>query len=251
MGKYFTLWSSWFAGHDMEDMKLLGMSLMWWGRLGKVAQFAGGLAVIIDILGPERVTRAGHRLSTYNAAKKFRLWARQLVGCESSNQAEATAVAHETTARNEESSGGSARRRAWPEAVRENSQADRIGTALYTLMQLLLFFAIAITPFYIADARDGDAPFQSSGYLTGLALCIILASGATAAFFSSAIRLFFLVVLFLLPLWVALSFLQLFTLALDFLAFRPTAAVLVRTSMMKWVGVLLFVMGFHFDLLAS
>jgi hypothetical protein len=36
--------------------------MLWWGRVGKLAQFTGGLVAILDIIGPDRIQAWGLRL---------------------------------------------------------------------------------------------------------------------------------------------------------------------------------------------
>ncbi|MFF4597264.1 hypothetical protein [Amycolatopsis sp. NPDC001319] len=44
-------WREWFAGHDTTQLRVFGIAVLWWGRLGKTLEFVGGLTVVIDLLG--------------------------------------------------------------------------------------------------------------------------------------------------------------------------------------------------------
>jgi hypothetical protein len=65
---WFDAWSRWASGDpDLKDKLLWGMQILWWGRVGKFAAFVGGLTLILDIIGPERIRQA-----TSRSAKKLR-----------------------------------------------------------------------------------------------------------------------------------------------------------------------------------
>jgi hypothetical protein len=55
-------WSRWLAGELLGDAKLWGVPIQWWGRIGKLAQFAAGLVVVLDLIGPERLRAWGRQL---------------------------------------------------------------------------------------------------------------------------------------------------------------------------------------------
>jgi hypothetical protein len=48
-------WREWLAGHDTTELRVFGIVVLWWGRLGKTLEFLGGLTVVIDILGRTRM----------------------------------------------------------------------------------------------------------------------------------------------------------------------------------------------------
>jgi hypothetical protein len=33
--------------------------MIWWGRAGKIAAFLGGLTVVLDVIGPDRIREFG------------------------------------------------------------------------------------------------------------------------------------------------------------------------------------------------
>jgi hypothetical protein len=49
-----------------------GHRLLWWGRIGKIMEFAAGLSIVVDILGPQRLTAIGdslHDWFSFDAAR--------------------------------------------------------------------------------------------------------------------------------------------------------------------------------------
>jgi hypothetical protein len=48
-------WREWLAGHDITHLRVFGIEIRWWGRIGKALEFLGGLTVVIDLLGRERM----------------------------------------------------------------------------------------------------------------------------------------------------------------------------------------------------
>lgn len=55
-------WTLWFSGHLSPDLTLWGVSVFWWGRLGKIMQFVGAITIVADIIGPEKIRRFGASL---------------------------------------------------------------------------------------------------------------------------------------------------------------------------------------------
>lgn len=48
-------WTAWLRGELDPSAELLGLTVRWWGRIGKIALFAGSATVILDIIGPDRL----------------------------------------------------------------------------------------------------------------------------------------------------------------------------------------------------
>ena len=72
---YRDLWQvlgAWFSGRSASGLVLWGVPMVWWGRTGKVLQFAGGLVVVLDLVGPDRLRRAGAEASA--RVRAFRDW---------------------------------------------------------------------------------------------------------------------------------------------------------------------------------
>ncbi|MEV6039271.1 hypothetical protein AB0L65_49605 [Nonomuraea sp. NPDC052116] len=60
---YLDALQMWFSGNSaLQDSTMYGLGMLWWGRFGKIAAFLGGMTVVLDILGPERIREYGGRL---------------------------------------------------------------------------------------------------------------------------------------------------------------------------------------------
>jgi hypothetical protein len=53
---WWQAWELWWSGKPLQGYVLWGLPILWWGPIGKLAQFAGGLVAIIDIVGLQRLT---------------------------------------------------------------------------------------------------------------------------------------------------------------------------------------------------
>lgn len=60
----FAAWKLWLSGHLPSDTMIWGVSVFWWGRLGKIMQFIGAITIIADIIGPEKIRSFGASLHT-------------------------------------------------------------------------------------------------------------------------------------------------------------------------------------------
>ncbi len=69
-------WQLWAAGKSLIGYSLWGMPMLWWGRIGKLAEFSGGLAAVIDIVGPERFAAWGEKLKNRPVSPKRRTFER-------------------------------------------------------------------------------------------------------------------------------------------------------------------------------
>ncbi len=66
-------WRLWFHASLPEGAVLWGVTILWWGRAGKLAQFFGAALIVAEILGPEKLRRYGaslHQFSSLSFAKK-------------------------------------------------------------------------------------------------------------------------------------------------------------------------------------
>jgi hypothetical protein len=68
---YFECWSLWFQGHTLQDKVLWGMSILWWGRLGRIVGLVSALAVLAEIIGPQRLRETGTQLRQLFQMKKL------------------------------------------------------------------------------------------------------------------------------------------------------------------------------------
>jgi uncharacterized integral membrane protein len=70
---YWEAWSHWWSmDRSLGGMKMWGVPIPWWGRIGKLLQFCGGLVVVVDLIGSDRLNRAATK--TRQAAKKAPEW---------------------------------------------------------------------------------------------------------------------------------------------------------------------------------
>lgn len=58
---YWEAWSLWGSGRSLDGMRMWGLPMLWWGRIGKLMQFAGGLIAVLDIIGSERILKLADR----------------------------------------------------------------------------------------------------------------------------------------------------------------------------------------------
>jgi hypothetical protein len=71
-------WREWLAGHDITHLRLLGIEVLWWGRIGKALEFLGGLTVVIDLLGRARMT--AFHTALRRKRRRFFAWVRGKAG---------------------------------------------------------------------------------------------------------------------------------------------------------------------------
>ncbi|WP_439380751.1 hypothetical protein [Amycolatopsis lexingtonensis] len=62
VGDPLRLWGRWLSGEKVDDARLWGWPMLAWGRTGKLLQFAAGLTVVLDLVGPDRLREFGMRL---------------------------------------------------------------------------------------------------------------------------------------------------------------------------------------------
>lgn len=55
-------WTLWFSGGITQDFTLWGKNLVYWGRIGKSIQFIAFLTIIAEIIGQARLKRWGNNL---------------------------------------------------------------------------------------------------------------------------------------------------------------------------------------------
>lgn len=60
---YFEAWQLWLDGRSTIGNDLLGLPMIWWGRAGKILSFISGAAIVVDLLGSEKLARYGARVT--------------------------------------------------------------------------------------------------------------------------------------------------------------------------------------------
>jgi hypothetical protein len=58
----FEAWGKWARGDLTEQAQLWGMSILWWGRIGKLTGLAAALTIIAEIVGAERLRAFGNSM---------------------------------------------------------------------------------------------------------------------------------------------------------------------------------------------
>ena len=59
MDALWDAWSAWGSGHLRPDHELWGLSVFWWGRVGKIVALLSAFAIVAEFAGPARLRRIG------------------------------------------------------------------------------------------------------------------------------------------------------------------------------------------------
>lgn len=62
MGQLWDAWVRWWEGQQVGALPLFGVDVLFWGRLGKLLEFAAGLVVVLDLVGAARLAGVRDRL---------------------------------------------------------------------------------------------------------------------------------------------------------------------------------------------
>jgi hypothetical protein len=215
------LWLEWWAGRQVDQSDLWGWKVLYWARAGKVLQFLAGLTIVLDIVGPTRLRTAGQRLAPTRAKFYYYL---ALLASKHVWIALTVALAVSVTAM-----------LAIVHFVEEDNPVKELIPAwakgAITAWIIISFLAALI--FRLGDKRK-QLPSAGASIAVGLSL-------APAIVFFVV-----LITLILLPLLTVLYLLV--------LAMRMMASLLDRDSpghAFRSIAAALFIVGFHFDLLAS
>jgi len=209
------LWSNWASGNSVANSDLWGHSVMFWGRVGKVAQFFGAMAVVAELIGPERLRKFGrslHSAFSYDALGIELRYSRDYL----STWRRFTAKTAEEEERD---------RLALQLAGNATQDVNLLVSLLPSAFLLAYVWRHHSLPIFVACVPVALALFPLCTMTVGPYAAVIVRTG-----------------------W---SFLWL---AFDWLVIRPTAWFLELERVDRWIKVaalLLIVIGFHFDLLAS
>lgn len=221
-------WHTWSAGQPTGDLLLWKLPILWWGRIGKLAQFAGALTVILDLVGPERLRAWGrslHRRSSQPLAQRVPGALRTIRDVFAVMFSWAITTTPGPSDDPEES-----------ERKRELlDRQERLGVGCGTLaFGLIATYAAA----WLGSQTDAFGRLSTLWQVLLLLLWVAVGGPLLIALLLTVSRAAVLSV----------------GIALDVLLARPAAAIFDTRHpglWAKWVGVFLLVAGFHFDLLAS
>lgn len=226
-------WSLWLAGQSVADFELWGRPMLWWGRAGKLVQFAGGLTVVLDLVGADRLRKWGQgmakgpfrRLASRSADSVVMEVLFLAIGAFISWQLSGYL-------------GAPAR---WLDAV-----TDQIPDI--ALWALLITLAGAIWLAVVAKRETSTLPWWVHRGAVALAVAL---GGLAVTYFvlyivTGAIGLLGFAIV--VAVWWGLL------IVMEWVVARPVAWLLDRQTPgqpVRWFGVILVVVGFQFDLLAS
>jgi hypothetical protein len=69
---FFEALSVWSTGRSTDTLVLFGLSMVWWGRIGKILQVIGGVLVVSEIIGEERIKEYGESLHRKTSSSVLR-----------------------------------------------------------------------------------------------------------------------------------------------------------------------------------
>jgi len=214
MRTLYEAWRDWSAGVPVR-FEMFGLSLLWWGRIGKLLEFFAALTIIADIIGPVKLRAFGdalHHVFTTEAARTrvgdVVKWIRALVGV----------VVATVRLRQDEA-------KAWLEKL-DTFQAARTNRILAATLAIALAVLLIV--------RTGD--------LLSALFCGVL----VYAYGGGSVMPLVTVMMTLIAVAVGL--------VIDLLVIEPVAWFIEHERVenrIKAFSILLLVVGFHFDLLAS
>lgn len=220
---YVEAWSRWYSGAVVTEDYLWGIQILWWGRCGKIVALISGLLIIVEIIGPARLQDFSINLrNRYKITDSLKIigYAYTAIRLYISQAL--------STERRKEKEGG--------DFLRTN-----IGKMTFLIWVLTIFIS-SLNPFSITLSALGvdmvDLSNASSIAKVGYMFGYIFLSLPMVLFSLSIITVLFSIVFSVIGL----------------LIIHPLAWVLKREQISqnaKIFSVILLLIGFHFDLLAS
>lgn len=207
----FTAWKLWLTGDLPSDVMIWGVSIFWWGRIGKIMQFVGAITIVADIIGPERIRDFGASLHT--AITRMNLF-RFLEDC-----FEWYIIIFRYTLMKDYTD---------ESPIKKSSRYTRLDAINYFICLLITILVIGLAKLY------------QTGWIVLIEAVIIF--GCLLVSISPLITVCVIVLLIG------------FELAINFVLIRPLAWALEHPSLdrfTKVMSLLLLLIGFHFELLAS
>ena len=216
---YGQAWALWWQGLDLRDHVLWGVQVVWWGRIGKVVGLLSAFSIVAEIVGPSRLRAAGGQLADLISAK--RLW--KSAWRTADRVLEPVESFLELGIWGEFKNSGLARRLGAPSALRMRDKDG--GFEGYFLLASLVAFVVAYWTYE-------ELPYLQGRWAEWRAHTRVM------RVFGTIIITVFCGVILCVPIMFAASLLLLLG---DFCVIQPAA----------WASVVLLLIGFHFDLLAS
>jgi len=233
-------WQLWLSGSSTADIRLWSVSMMWWARIGKLLQFAGALTIVLDLVKAERLKTWGKRMRGSPFSGNVKAWAAESAPM----QVIAFVLAIVFVIWLESAFGAQL---AW---VERNTFGQLDVIPGWGFWLLIAFFA-GLGYFTHKVPRDtGNTAIKllrrSAVGVLGVGLGLLGLLFVVAFLLELGPYAFALGLMF--------GFWWLLLQVLDFGIARPVAWILDRSlpgQPLRWLGVALLILGFHFDLLAS
>lgn len=206
-------WSIWLSG-DLPDSALLwGISILWWERIGKLMQITGAATIIADIVGPEKIRKFGTSLQSQTSVTMLIQFLRQCFSW--------YAIIFRRTILKDFTDNISDQKR-----KQDNSQLN--------FLNYLICFFLSVSIVYMAEL-----------YLAGW-----------GSLLTKFVLIYACVLVSVSPLITVLAVVSstVLGLAINSLVIQPTAWLLEHPSLdrdIKIASLILLLVGFHFELLAS
>lgn len=204
---FFEAWSVWTQGKT-DHLTMWGHTMLFWGRAGKIAQFIGALAVVAEIIGPERLRGFGTALRSAAGKRSIHRWFFSKVEQQQPSQ---------------------------------GTEGEGKGSWISTLFPGSVFLLAAYLSYKIVSWKFAS-PNMENRFIQMLVMLSLVVLAVVLA-----------LVLFILIFITCLSVIKGVSLAAE-RAIRAIAWILERPKLeraVKVASVLLLVIGFHFDLLAT
>jgi hypothetical protein len=208
---YIDAWSRWLNGESVSNFFLWNIQILWLGRIGKLVSFLSAFAIIVEIVGPTR-------LREFGASLHDRVILQKTLESAKKKLAVLSFIPRLFTSKT-------------------NHEFDEVFEGFFLKkpsgwISMILAYAGAGLTFYKI--------YYSKGFWPALGYSVLIL--AIGVYLAPVI-----VVLLLASPMIALM-------AIDYIAIEPLAWVLERESLdkiIKFVSLILLLVGFHFDLLAS
>lgn len=225
----------WRDGQQLTGATLWGQPLFYWARWGKALQFVAALTVVLDLIGPDALRAFGKQLARIPWRARFTRGAERAAAILSVLSAVTWIIIAVIGLFDDTFGPARAATKAYNEAV--GALDDRWKIAIGVLLAIF-FIAVFAAPFWYISSSDATgkskSELKSEGYLVMLIAPVLVMALIAVG-------------IFMLP-WV------IFIYGMCLPASRGLAFLLDRARPAhpaRWLAFGLFLVGFHFDFLAS